>query len=64
MIRLQVALEQDEAQALLALSESELRDPREQLRHLLRLELQRQRRKARNEVGKPKDSSQEGGDSS
>lgn len=41
MIRIQISLPEEEARALAALAERELRDPREQVRHILREELER-----------------------
>jgi hypothetical protein len=41
MIRFQIVLEPDEADALLGLAQSELRDPRDQVRHIVRDELVR-----------------------
>lgn len=41
MVRLQITLERDEAKKLAEWAESELRQPRDQLRYLLRQELER-----------------------
>ena len=37
--RMMIALERDEAEALLALAQSEMRDPREQVRFIVRYDL-------------------------
>jgi len=42
-MRMQIVLEANEAEALLALARAELRDPREQARLLLRRELMRRK---------------------